>query len=64
MSRKLLQCSLHVEANQVAAEQAVEDLFLPGTDAERLPIRPWDVPEMAMIASGRRGLTSRGRSAK
>ena len=44
---KIVAMQLHVEAEQIAAEQAVEDLFLPRADAEGLPMRPWNVPEMA-----------------
>ena len=44
---KIVAMQLHVEAEQIAAEEAVEDLFLPRADAEGLPMRPWNVPEMA-----------------
>src|SRR5207248_2513240 len=35
-----------LEAQEVVAEQAGEQLLLPGEDAEHLPIRPGDVPEL------------------
>ena len=37
---------LDVERQQVVAQQAVEDLVLPGADAEHLAVRPGDVPEL------------------
>ena len=36
---------LGVEADDAGAEQAFEDLLLPGADAEGLGVRPGDVPE-------------------
>ena len=36
---------LGVEAHQVGAQQAEEDLLLPGADAEGLEVRPRNVPE-------------------
>ena len=44
---KIVAVQLHVKAQQVAAEKPVEDLFLPGADAERLAMRPRNVPEVA-----------------
>ncbi len=38
---------LDVERQQVVAEQPVEDGLLPRADAERLGVRPRDVPELA-----------------
>ena len=38
---------LDVEAQQVVAEQAVDDLLAPRADAERLAVRPGNVPELA-----------------
>ncbi len=38
---------LRVKPDQVGAEQPVEDVALPGADAERLGIRPRNVPEDA-----------------
>ena len=35
-----------VKAEQVVAQQAVEQLFLPGEDAKRLAVGPGDVPEL------------------
>src|SRR5438132_2086029 len=36
---------LHVETDQVRAKQAIDQLTLPGTNAECLRIRPRDMPE-------------------
>ena len=44
---KIVAVQLHVKAEQIAAEQTVEDLFLPRADAERFAVRPGDVPEVA-----------------
>ena len=44
---KIVAVQLHVKAEQVAAEHAVQDLFLPRADAERFAVRPRNVPEMA-----------------
>ena len=44
---KIVAVQLHVKAEQVAAEQAVENLLLPRADAERFAVRPRDVPEVA-----------------
>ena len=44
---KIVAVQLHVKAEQIAAEQTVQDLFLPRADAERFPVRPRDVPEVA-----------------
>ena len=38
---------LDVETEQIVAEQAVQDVLLPRADAERLAVRPRDVPELA-----------------
>ena len=44
---KIVAVQLHVKSEQVAAEQPVENLLLPRTDAERLAMRPRDMPEVA-----------------
>ena len=44
---KVVAVILDVEAEQVVAEQAVQDVFAPRADAERFAIRPRDVPELA-----------------
>jgi hypothetical protein len=36
---------LRVEADQIGAQQAVEQFALPRTDPESLRVRPWNVPE-------------------
>ena len=61
---KIVAVQLHVEAEQIAAEQAVEDLFLPRADAERFAMRPRDVPEVADDRIRTPRLTIRGSSAK
>jgi hypothetical protein len=38
--------ALHVEAQEVAAEQPVEELFGPGQEPPHLAVRPGDVPEV------------------
>src|SRR5262249_41658205 len=43
--QKIVAVRLHVEPNQVRAEQPVDQLALPRTNRERLRIRPRDVPE-------------------
>ena len=43
---KIVAVKLDVERQQVVAEQAVQDLLRPWTDAKRLRIRPRNVPEL------------------
>ena len=43
--QKVVAVRLDVEADQVGAQQAVEQFALPRADAEGLRIRPGDVPE-------------------
>ena len=45
VSRKLLQWNWVWKPIEVGAEHAEQDLVLPGADAERLEVRPRDVPE-------------------
>ncbi len=47
VSRKLLQWILDVEAEQVVAEQPVQDVLAPRADAEHFAVRPRNVPELA-----------------
>ena len=44
---KIVTVQLHVEPEQIAAEQTVEDLFLPRANAECFAVGPRDVPEVA-----------------
>ena len=44
--QEVLAVVAQVEADQVVAEQAVEQLLLPGEGAERLRVGPGDVPEL------------------
>ena len=44
---KVVAVELDVERQQIVAEQAVQDLLAPGTDAKRLRVRPRNVPELA-----------------
>ena len=37
---------LHVEGQQIVAQQPVEDLVLPGADAEGFAVGPRNVPEL------------------
>ena len=43
--QEIVAMALDVESDQVGAEQSVEQLALPGANAERLGIGPGDVPE-------------------
>ena len=43
--QKIVAVRLNMEADQVRAQQAIQQLALPGADAEGLRIRPGDVPE-------------------
>ena len=61
---KIVAVQLHVKAEQVAAEQAVENLFLPRTDAERFAVRPRDVPEVADDRIGTLPLDDSGQQRK
>src|SRR6266480_1057349 len=45
--QKVIAVQLDVKSDQIAAQQSVEELFLPRADAKGLPVRPRDVPEMA-----------------
>ncbi len=42
---KVVTMGLNVKANQVGAQQSIEQLALPRTDTEGLWIGPWNVPE-------------------
>src|SRR5262249_30968165 len=35
-----------MKAQEIVAEQPVQQLFLPGKDSKRLTIRPWNVPKL------------------
>ncbi len=41
-----------MKADQIGAQQAVEQFRLPGTDAEGLGIRPWNVPKNSHAGVG------------
>ena len=43
--QEVVAVELRVEADEVGAEHAEQDLLLPGTDADGLEVRPRDVPE-------------------
>src|SRR5437899_2584334 len=43
--QEIVAVGLGVKANQVGSQQTIEQLALPGTDAECFGIRPWNVPE-------------------
>jgi hypothetical protein len=51
---------LRVEADEIGAEQAVQQILLPRTDAECFRIRPRDVPEHGDLRIGPLGLQQRG----
>ena len=56
---------LHVERQQIVAEQAVENLVLPRADAERFAVGPGNVPELDDHEIGpRRRAACAGSSAK
>ncbi len=43
--QEIVAVRLHVETDQVGAQQPVQQFALPGADAERFRVRPRDVPE-------------------
>src|SRR6202012_2521894 len=44
-TEKIVTVRLNMKADQVRAEQAIQQLLLPGADAERFRIGPWNMPE-------------------
>ena len=49
---EIVAMGLDVEAEQVVAEQSVQQLLAPGEDPEGLAIGPRDVPELGASAPG------------
>ena len=52
--QEVVTVSLHVEANEVGAQQSVQQFSLPGTNVEGLGIGPWDMPEDGHAGVGTR----------
>ena len=61
---KVVAVKRNMEADQVRAQKTVQQLGLPGTNAECFRVGPWNVPEDCHARIRPRLLTSRGSRAR